>query len=200
MNACFQNNNYMISLECLFHSMSLQYLTRCMNLCWCVQPPCSVKLAYPTLHPLQKTWNIKGMCVSKGCTKWTCPIHHTSDFHDGCPRKCFNHFLKDTSFYVCFYIRSPMGSTLPLPHVGSAADSHSPSYAPILKPSAVLIPPLDLPQNLPHHFLLMWQSALPSNHAWLQITPSVFSLYIVTNQHSHNNVMQAASLCCFRIK
>ena len=174
------------------HVLSLQYTLYESVLMF--QPPCSVKLAYPTLHPLQKTWNIKGMCVSKGCTKWTCPIHHTSDFHDGCPRKCFNHFL------ASMYPSSPMGSTLPLPHVGSIADSHSPSYAPILKPSACAHPPLDMPQNLPHHLLLMWISALPSNRAWLQMTPSVFSLYIVTDLYSLNNVMQAASPCCFRIK
>lgn len=96
--------------------------------------------------------NIKGKCVSKECVKWTCPIHQTSDFHDVCPRKCFNHFLKDTA---SMYPSSPMGSTLPLPNVGSAADSHSPSYAPIIKPSACAHPPLDMPQNLPHHFLLM---------------------------------------------
>jgi len=155
-----------------FKIISTQYVVKHLNTCStaCVittvlntlyesvlmfSTPMLCQIGIPNPPPTIENMNIKGKCVSKGCMKWTCPIYHTSDFHDGCPRKCFNHFLKDTSFYVCFYIRSPMGSTLPLPHVGSAADSHSPSYAPILKPSAVLIPPLDMPQNLPHHFLLM---------------------------------------------
>ena len=63
---------------------------------------CQIGISNPP--PTIENMNIKGKCVSKGCMKWTCPIYHTSDFHDGCPRKCFNHFLKDTSFYVCFYI------------------------------------------------------------------------------------------------
>jgi len=47
-----------------------------------------------------------------------------------------------------------MGSTLPLPHIGSDADLHSASYASMFKPSEVLLPPLDMLQNLPHHFPL----------------------------------------------
>jgi len=40
-----------------------------------------------------------------------------------------------------FFPGSQMGSTLPLPHIGSDTDLHFASYASIFKPSEVLLPP-----------------------------------------------------------
>lgn len=77
-------------------------------------------------------------------------IHHNINVLDGCPKKIVPLLSKRPSFFP----GSQMGSTLPLPHVGSDADLHSASYASIFKPSEVLLPPLDMLQNLPHHFPL----------------------------------------------
>ena len=77
-------------------------------------------------------------------------IHHNIDVLDGYPKKNNPLLSKRPSFFP----GSLMGSTLPLPHIRSDADLHSASYASILKPSEVLLPPLDMLQNLPHHFPL----------------------------------------------